>query len=38
MSSGCIRLLNQDIIHLYNRTSVGTRVTVLAARAPDNIA
>jgi lipoprotein-anchoring transpeptidase ErfK/SrfK len=38
MSSGCIRLLNQDIIHLYNRTSIGTRVTVLAARAPDNIA
>jgi lipoprotein-anchoring transpeptidase ErfK/SrfK len=37
MSSGCIRLLNQDIIHLYNRTSVGTRVTVLAARAPDNL-
>ncbi len=38
MSSGCIRLLNQDIIHLYNRTSIGTRVTVLSARAPSNIA
>ncbi|MDQ0471229.1 L,D-transpeptidase [Labrys wisconsinensis] len=29
MSSGCIRLLNQDIIHLYNHTPVGTRVVVL---------
>ncbi|MDZ5452682.1 L,D-transpeptidase [Labrys portucalensis] len=29
MSSGCIRLLNQDIIHLYNNTPVGTRVVVL---------
>ena len=29
VSSGCIRLFNQDIIDLYNRTSVGTHVTVL---------
>jgi lipoprotein-anchoring transpeptidase ErfK/SrfK len=28
-SSGCIRLLNDDIIHLYDRTPVGTRVLVL---------
>lgn len=38
MSSGCIRLLNQDIIHLYNRTAIGTRVTVLPARTPSNVA
>jgi len=31
MSSGCIRLLNQDVIDLYNRVQIGTRVTVLPA-------
>ena len=31
MSSGCIRLLNQDIIHLYDRVPVGTKVVVLKA-------
>ncbi|SOC92274.1 Lipoprotein-anchoring transpeptidase ErfK/SrfK [Rhizobium sp. AN5] len=29
VSSGCIRLLNQDIIDLYRRTPVGTKVVVL---------
>ncbi|HWG68116.1 MAG TPA: L,D-transpeptidase [Steroidobacteraceae bacterium] len=29
VSSGCIRLFNQDIIDLYNHVPVGTRVTVL---------
>ncbi|WP_455481659.1 L,D-transpeptidase [Bartonella sp. B35(2025)] len=29
MSSGCIRLLNQDIIDLYDRVPVGSRVVVL---------
>jgi lipoprotein-anchoring transpeptidase ErfK/SrfK len=29
VSSGCIRLINQDVIDLYNRVSVGTRVVVL---------
>ena len=29
VSSGCIRLFNQDIIDLYNRVPVGTRVTVV---------
>jgi lipoprotein-anchoring transpeptidase ErfK/SrfK len=29
VSSGCIRLLNQDIIDLYNRVPVGTHVTVV---------
>jgi len=30
-SSGCVGLLNQDIIHLYNNTPIGTRVVVLPA-------
>ncbi|MFC5066404.1 L,D-transpeptidase [Flaviflagellibacter deserti] len=29
VSSGCVRLINQDIIDLYQRTPVGTRVVVL---------
>lgn len=29
MSSGCIRFLNQDIVDLFNRVPVGTRVRVI---------
>lgn len=29
VSSGCIRLTNDDVIDLYNRTPVGTKVVVL---------
>jgi lipoprotein-anchoring transpeptidase ErfK/SrfK len=29
VSSGCIRLLNEDVIDLYNRVHVGTKVVVL---------
>lgn len=29
MSSGCIRLINQDIIDLYNRAEVGAKVIVM---------
>lgn len=29
VSSGCIRLVNQDIVHLYSRASLGTNVVVL---------
>lgn len=29
MSSGCIRLINQDIIDLYNRAEIGAKVIVL---------
>jgi lipoprotein-anchoring transpeptidase ErfK/SrfK len=29
VSSGCIRLLNEDIEDLYNRVTLGTRVVVL---------
>jgi len=30
VSSGCVRLINQDIIDLYNRVPTGTRVTVIS--------
>lgn len=30
VSSGCIRMINQDAIDLYNRVAVGTKVVVLA--------
>jgi lipoprotein-anchoring transpeptidase ErfK/SrfK len=29
MSSGCVRLLNDDIIDLYDRTAVGTSVIII---------
>jgi lipoprotein-anchoring transpeptidase ErfK/SrfK len=29
VSSGCIRMLNDDVVDLYNRVRVGTRVVVL---------
>jgi len=28
-SSGCIRLLNEDVIDLYSRVNVGTKIVVL---------
>jgi lipoprotein-anchoring transpeptidase ErfK/SrfK len=31
VSSGCIRMVNQDIAHLYPRTAIGTEVVVLGA-------
>jgi lipoprotein-anchoring transpeptidase ErfK/SrfK len=34
VSSGCIRLTNDDIVDLYNRTPVGTKVIVLATATP----
>jgi lipoprotein-anchoring transpeptidase ErfK/SrfK len=30
---GCIRMINQDAIDLYQRTPVGNKVVVLASRA-----
>jgi lipoprotein-anchoring transpeptidase ErfK/SrfK len=33
VSSGCIRLLNEDVIDLYNRVQVGTKVVVLPMSA-----
>jgi len=38
VSSGCIRLLNEDIEDLYSRVQVGTRVVVLPAKAPAAVA
>jgi lipoprotein-anchoring transpeptidase ErfK/SrfK len=38
VSSGCIRLTNEDIQDLYGRVTVGTRVVVLPGRAPGNAA
>ena len=35
LSSGCVRLLNQDIIDLYSRVPLGTRVVVLGSAQPD---
>jgi lipoprotein-anchoring transpeptidase ErfK/SrfK len=29
VSSGCIRMLNEDVIDLYDRAKVGTKVVVL---------
>jgi lipoprotein-anchoring transpeptidase ErfK/SrfK len=34
VSSGCIRMLNADVIDLYNRVPIGTRVVVLPALSP----
>jgi lipoprotein-anchoring transpeptidase ErfK/SrfK len=34
VSSGCIRLTNDDVADLYNRATVGTRVVVLPGSAP----
>jgi len=35
VSSGCIRLTNDDIADLYSRVSVGTRVVVLPGASPN---
>jgi len=32
VSSGCIRMINQDVMDLYSRTPVGTKVVVLPAK------
>jgi len=38
VSSGCIRLLNEDIEDLYSRVQVGTRVVVLPGKMPETVA
>jgi len=35
VSSGCIRLANDDVEDLFNRVSIGTRVVVLPGSNPD---
>jgi lipoprotein-anchoring transpeptidase ErfK/SrfK len=37
VSSGCIRLTNDDVTDLYGRVQVGTRVVVLKATPPDSV-
>jgi lipoprotein-anchoring transpeptidase ErfK/SrfK len=34
VSSGCIRMTNEDVIDLFNRVNVGTKVVVLPKNAP----
>ena len=34
VSSGCVRLTNEDVMDLYRRVKVGTRVVVLPSRTP----
>ena len=36
ISSGCIRLTNEDVIDLYNRVKVGTTVVVIAPGQGDS--
>jgi L,D-transpeptidase catalytic domain len=38
VSSGCIRLTNEDITDLYKRVKVGTRVVVLSGKERANTA
>ena len=39
VSSGCIRMVNDDVIDLYNRVNVGTKVVVLPSdRRAESIA
>jgi len=38
VSSGCIRLVNEDIEDLFSRVQVGTRVVVLPGKAPETVA
>ena len=38
VSSGCIRLLNEDIEDLFSRVQVGTRVVVLPGQSPQTAA
>jgi len=34
VSSGCIRMTNEDVIDLFGRTNIGTKVVVLPKDAP----
>jgi lipoprotein-anchoring transpeptidase ErfK/SrfK len=36
ISSGCIRMTNEDVIDLYNRVKMGAIVVVLAPNAGDS--
>lgn len=34
VSAGCIRMVNEDVIDLYDRTPIGTKVVVLPSNVP----
>jgi L,D-transpeptidase catalytic domain len=34
VSSGCIRLTNEDVVDLYNRTPIGAKVVVFGTDTP----
>ena len=36
ISSGCIRMTNEDVIDLYNRVKIGSIVVVLAPKQGDS--
>ncbi|VFU10232.1 L,D-transpeptidase [Methylocella tundrae] len=38
VSSGCIRMVNQDVMDLYQRTTIGTKVVVLGNAQPQKVA
>ncbi len=38
VSSGCIRLLNEDIEDLFSRVQVGTRIVVMPGKPPETVA
>ena len=38
VSSGCIRLTNEDVTDLYNRVQIGAKVVVLPMTSPANVA
>ncbi len=38
VSSGCIRMVNQDVMDLYKRTNVGNKVVVLGNAQPQKVA
>jgi len=38
VSSGCIRLLNEDIEDLFSRVQVGSRVVVMPGKQPETVA
>ncbi|RIY02829.1 L,D-transpeptidase [Aureimonas flava] len=37
MSSGCIRMMNEDVSHLYERAARGTRVVVIGPGQPNRL-
>jgi lipoprotein-anchoring transpeptidase ErfK/SrfK len=38
LSSGCIRMVNQDAMHLYERAPIGSKVVVMGSAQPQTVA